>query len=279
MGDNSEDDDSEEENYVDLAPEINVPNNMFETVDVGNPGQFTGTVLKADDPNMYKYVVSVIVNDHKMGVGTYVKPAIVLTTFCFFDGNITKFHKVKVATWESTKTNEKGEVIDIIEMLIHPNFDDASCNYDVVLLKMDQPFDGVEEITVDRDVTVPKHDTACISVASYEGNIFIKNLTVKRLDSCQQHAEYKKFEMCSQQSDLICVELAERVFGAPVICDFKLIGILPSNIDIDQNLTVVQFLPSYYQWVQRTAGPLKRSRASTTFYEMQLIFIIFILWL
>lgn len=236
---------------------------------VGSDGvrQFVDNVETAKNPNLYKFVVSVIVNNNNMCVGLYVKPTITLTAFCFFDDKITKLNKVKVATWESTETNGKGEIKNIVDMHVHPNFDATTCNYDVVLLKMENPFTShkAEIIQLKRKVTLPRPGQTCLVVAPFNGVILIKQLSPNKLEMCKGHIEYNRFDTCDQRKNLICLGIKEGVYGAPVICDNSVVGVLPTNIDFDQNFTVVQFLPTYYQWIQNIVGSTRRSSSSNSF--------------
>lgn len=200
----------------------------------------------------YGYALKILANSFLVGIGTYIKAGWVLSSFCLFDTNITKYHKVAVETWNAVHSSRiGGQSRAVTKIMPHPKYSEKECNYDVILMKLITPFQlegGVSIVTLISEPQPPL-GSKCVIPAPFDKNIILTTVIVNDISDCKNHEEYEKVIGCKEKDKMFCMKMSEELYGGPVVCAGKVVGILPTNMDTNANLTMVQFVRSYTDWI------------------------------
>lgn len=200
----------------------------------------------------YKYIVKVVFERASMGVGICLHQHWVLTTK-FYDDNdllINDIH-MYVLTWDSGKRrNGPGQIRNVSEIIVHPLLNTDSCNYNVVLLRLKSPFKSGNSVGLARYryTYVPEMYETCLILAPYEEEILAKEIDLKPLDDCTDHPYYDLYKRCHINAETYCVMVEEPIYGAPIVCNQIVVGILPSDTDELHHLTAFHHMSAYEDW-------------------------------
>lgn len=192
-----------------------------------------------------KFVVKVIVENQTLAVGSCINHYWVLTAKFFELADDAMF----VTTWDHGWDGVGGQVRAVKNVVVNPLLNTDSCNYDIALLLMNESFTLCDSVgTIDyvpnRKPTV---GDAVILAAGYPEGVQAKSIIVRSSEECDNHISYYLYHKCD--FFMYCLHLAENIYGAPIILDDSLVGVVPS--DIDGNKVVFQFIGEYNDWIRK----------------------------
>ncbi|GJQ77264.1 hypothetical protein Trydic_g20689 [Trypoxylus dichotomus] len=215
--------------------------------------------------DQYGYSLKILANSFLVGFGVYVKSAWVMTACCLLDTQISSLHKVSVETYDSHRMKKKGgQTRTATAIKIHPKHEEEACNYDVTLLKLATPFDNQGGISIASIApgAKPSPGSTCIVPTPFNRKIVLTKVTVLDILECKFHEDYETVLGCVENESLFCIQMKERLYGAPIICNEMLVGVLPTNMDTINNLTIIQHIASYKEWIEDTTTVRAKFRSS-----------------
>ncbi|GJQ87912.1 hypothetical protein Trydic_g1177 [Trypoxylus dichotomus] len=195
--------------------------------------------------------VKVMAGKRVMGAGVSVHPNWVLTSK-FFGEMRPKGEILRVSTWDSSKNDGMfGEAREVEEIIDHPKINSAHCNYDLVLLRLEDPFFFSVSHGIVKFKNYPpiyKYNSVHVA-AAYRDTVEVKEVVVKPLDECREHGSYEAYVRCPTHKTLICINISEPVYGAPILLNRKLIGILSSDMDHEVKQATFHYISTYVEWM------------------------------
>ncbi|GJQ83552.1 hypothetical protein Trydic_g10903 [Trypoxylus dichotomus] len=194
-----------------------------------------------------RFVVKVIAVNQTLGVGVCIKPTWVLTTK-FFEHD---YDVIVVTSWDHTWEGKGGQTRKVSKIIINPLLNTDSCNFDVVLLGLDKAFVPTMSVGMIsyKSAAKPKVNDVVTIAASYPDGIQAKEERLRPMHECEMHVSYYLYAKC--ENPLYCLTIAENVYGAPILHQGKLIGIVSSEIDAEK--VVFHWIDDYKDWLDQVA--------------------------